>query len=80
MTIFPYKATVANRTLNGENKAKTYFLQEPLIVDHHEINDSCLALAPDLSTKKIQSRKNFSFDERTQDFDEMIRRIPEGHK
>jgi hypothetical protein len=53
-----YKATVANSKLYGEKRPRPIFLQEPVFVDHHEIFDSCLVLAPDMSAKKIQSQKN----------------------
>jgi hypothetical protein len=37
---------------------------KPLFVDHHEIFDSCLVLATNLTAKKNQSRKNFTLTKR----------------
>ena len=41
----PIQALVANRRLCGEVQSRPIFCRRTVIVDHHEIFDSCLALA-----------------------------------
>ena len=52
-----------------------FFVGEPIIDDNHEVFDSCLALAPDLS-----SLGRIFFDARTPDFEEKAMPLPEEHK
>jgi hypothetical protein len=75
-----FMAAIANRRLHGEIQPRPIsYRRNHKLLTTMRLMISCLELATDLSAKKNQSRKNFVFDEATQDLEESVMLVMEEH-